>query len=126
MEERLLQFKPKAPAANLRSRVLTAAMRQRTSVWERLWASRLFWCSSCAALAGCLLLAGPWRPQWPAAYAPAQAQEHDRLARSLAEMAGGGPELERWLALRLSGRIGHAGAGGTSRSMLLEELKWPG
>lgn len=128
MEERLLQLKIQAPPPGLKSRIMTAVRREaRITVWDRLWASKLFWCGSCAAIAACLLLAAsPPRPQPRPWGRPKQTSEPAQLARCLAEMVGDAPELERWLALRLDNRAGRRAPGGETYGRLLEEFTWQG
>lgn len=128
MEERLSQLKIQAPSPGLKSRIMTVARREaRVTVWDRIWASRLFWCGSCAAIAACLLLAASPPRQQPRTLGRREsASEPAQLARSLAEMLGDGPHLERWLALRLARRSRRGTPGGENRLRLLEELTCQG
>ena len=106
MEEMLKRFAPRAPCRRLRRAVLEAAAREaRPTVWDRIWASRLFWSASVAGtLCGLLLAAVPTRPGVVSAVPPARPAQTCELARVLAESLGDGPDLERWLAFRLEGR----------------------
>jgi hypothetical protein len=124
VEERLQRFALKAPPDGLKSRVIEAAARRSPpTVWDRIWASRAFWSGAAAAVAAGLILSMTGQPPRPAPAAPI-VRETSELARSLADALGNGPELERWIALRLDRFSPGDVRLPQSRVRLMEEFEW--
>ena len=128
MEERLRAVAPRPPRPSLRSRVIEAARREaHLTVWDRIWASRLFWCAASAAIAAAFLLTTP-----PTGRALHEKTIHippaapSQLAQSLAGMLGDGPRIERWLAFRLENPGGAHPRRVQTLPTILEELECQG
>ncbi len=127
MEERLKEIRPRAPRVQLRERILDAAARQlasRESLWERVWASRLFWTSAAAAVLVGLLLSGvPDAPVRAWAVDMPPSREVEALAESLASMVGDGEAVKHRFVVQLTGPV----LSGSSNEMhqLMEDMQWP-